>query len=157
MRENLTLAALPALTTLGVVSRSKQQAIVERFMKRLGIKAANADQKIRELSGGNQQKVLLARWLCRNPKFLILDEPTRGIDIGAKGEIQALINELAASGLGVLMISSELEELVEGSSRVLVMRDGQQVGELRGANISQQQIIHAMAEGSATLDSGEGV
>lgn len=150
VRENLTLAALPTLTTLGVVSRSKQQAIVERFMKRLGIKAANADQKIRELSGGNQQKVLLARWLCRNPKFLILDEPTRGIDIGAKGEIQAMVNELAASGLGVLMISSELEELVEGSSRVVVMRDGQRVGELRGTDISQQQIIHAMAEGSAT-------
>jgi monosaccharide-transporting ATPase len=158
VRENLTLAALPALTTLGVVSRSKQQEIVEHFMKRLGIKAANADQKIRELSGGNQQKVLLARWLCRNPKFLILDEPTRGIDIGAKGEIQALVNELAESGLGVLMISSELEELVEGSSRVVVMRDGQRVGELRGENISQQQIIHAMAEGSATgaLEPGEG-
>ncbi|MFN2532812.1 MAG: sugar ABC transporter ATP-binding protein [Pyrinomonadaceae bacterium] len=150
VRENLTLAALPTLTTLGVVSRSKQQAIVDRFMQRLGIKAASGDQKIRELSGGNQQKVLLARWLCRNPKFLILDEPTRGIDIGAKGEIQALVNELAESGLGVLMISSELEELVEGSSRVVVMRDGQRVGELTGADISQQQIIHAMAEGSAT-------
>ena len=150
VRENLTLAALPTLTRFGVVSRSKQQAIVERFMKRLGIKAASADQKIRELSGGNQQKVLLARWLCRNPKFLILDEPTRGIDIGAKGEIQAMVNELAESGLGVLMISSELEELVEGSSRVVVMRDGERVGELRGADISQQQIIHAMAEGSAT-------
>lgn len=150
VRENITLAALPALTTLGIVSRSKQQAIVERFMKRLGIKAASADQKIRELSGGNQQKVLLARWLCRNPRFLILDEPTRGIDLGAKGEIQALVNELAESGLGVLMISSELEELVEGSSRVVVMRDGHCVGELRGADISQQKIIHAMAEGSAT-------
>ena len=150
VRENLTLAALPTLTTLGIVSRSRQQAIVERFMDRLGIKAASADQKVRELSGGNQQKVLLARWLCRNPKFLILDEPTRGIDIGAKGEIQAMVNELAESGLGVLMISSELEELVEGSSRVVVMRDGQRVGELRGADISQQQIIHAMAEGSAT-------
>jgi ribose transport system ATP-binding protein len=91
-----------------------------------------------------------ARWLCKNPKFLILDEPTRGIDIGAKGEIQSLINELAASGLGVLMISSELEELVEGSSRVVVMRDGRCVAELRGAEISQDNIIHAMAEGSAT-------
>ena len=149
VRENLTLAALPTLTRFGVVSRSKQQAIVERFMNRLGIKAAGADQKIRELSGGNQQKVLLARWLCRNPKFLILDEPTRGIDIGAKGEIQAMVNELAESGLGVLMISSELEELVEGSSRVVVMRDGERVGELRGADISQQQIIHAMAEGAS--------
>ncbi|HEY0385623.1 MAG TPA: sugar ABC transporter ATP-binding protein [Pyrinomonadaceae bacterium] len=147
VRENLTLAALPALTSLGVVSRARQQELVEKFMKRLGIKAASAEQKIRELSGGNQQKVLLARWLCKNPKFLILDEPTRGIDIGAKGEIQELINELAASGLGVLMISSELEELVEGSSRVIVMRDGRRVGELRGPEISQDAIIHAMAEG----------
>ncbi|MDQ6652988.1 MAG: sugar ABC transporter ATP-binding protein, partial [Acidobacteriota bacterium] len=93
-----------------------------------------------------------ARWLCKNPKFLILDEPTRGIDIGAKGEIQSLINELAASGLGVLMISSELEELVEGSARVVVMRDGQCVAELQGAEISQNSIIHAMAEGSAADD-----
>jgi galactofuranose transport system ATP-binding protein len=148
VRENLTLAALPTLTRFGVVSRAKQCEIVDRFMRRMGIKAASADQKIRELSGGNQQKVLLARWLCTEPALLILDEPTRGIDIGAKAEIQALVNELAASGLGVLMISSELEELVEGSSRVVVLRDGRNVAELRRAQISQQSIIHAMAEGS---------
>jgi ribose transport system ATP-binding protein len=149
VRENLTLAALPTLTRLGVVDRARQREIVDRFMRRLGIKATSAEQKIRELSGGNQQKVLLARWLCMNPALLILDEPTRGIDIGAKGEIQTLINELAATGLGVLMISSELEELVEGSSRVVVLRDGQNVAELRGDDISQQAIIHAMAMGSA--------
>lgn len=149
VRENLTLAALPALTKFGIVSRARQQELVERFMKRLGIKAASADQRIRELSGGNQQKVLLARWLCKNPKLLILDEPTRGIDIGAKGEIQSLINELADSGLGVLMISSELEELVEGCRRVIVVRDGERVAELKGKQISQDSIIHAMAEGSA--------
>jgi galactofuranose transport system ATP-binding protein len=152
VRENLTLAALPDLTRFGIVSRARQLEIVERFIKRLGIKAASADQKISELSGGNQQKVLLARWLCKNPKFLILDEPTRGIDVGAKGEIQALIDELAASGLGVLMISSELEELVEGSTRVFVMRDGECVAELRGREISQDSIIHAMAEVSATQE-----
>jgi ribose transport system ATP-binding protein len=157
VRENLTLAALPEMTRLGVVSRARQDEVVERFMKRLGIKASSAEQKIRELSGGNQQKVLLARWLCKNPKFLILDEPTRGIDIGAKGEIQSLINELAASGLGVLMISSELEELVEGSSRVVVMRDGRCVAELRGAEISQDRIIHAMAEGAAAGEVAEDV
>ena len=145
VRENMTLAALPALTNLGVVSRAKQNEIVEKFMQRLGIKASSGEQKIRELSGGNQQKVLLARWLCKNPKFLILDEPTRGIDIGAKGEIQSLINELADEGLGVLMISSELEELVEGSSRIVVMRDGELAAELRGAEISQDTIINAMA------------
>lgn len=146
VRENLTLAALPALTVAGVVSRAKQNEVVEKFMQRLRIKASGPDQKIRELSGGNQQKVLLARWLCRNPKFLLLDEPTRGIDVGAKGEIQALINELAESGLGVLMISSELEELVEGSDRVVVMRDGRLVAELKGTEISQDSIINAMAE-----------
>jgi monosaccharide-transporting ATPase len=152
VRENLTLAALPALTSAGVVSRKKQNEIVERFMRRLGIKAASAEQKIRELSGGNQQKVLLARWLCCNPKFLLLDEPTRGIDIGAKGEIQALVNELAKGGLGVLMISSELEELVEGSDRVVVMRDGKLSAELRGDQISQDSIINAMAEVNQRLE-----
>jgi ribose transport system ATP-binding protein len=153
VRENLTLAALPALTSAGVVSRKKQTEIVERFMRRLGIKAASAEQKIRELSGGNQQKVLLARWLCCKPKFLLLDEPTRGIDIGAKGEIQALVTELAKEGLGVLMISSELEELVEGSDRVVVMRDGQLSAELRGAQISQDSIINAMAEVNQRIES----
>ncbi|MDB4891836.1 MAG: rbsA, ribose transport system ATP-binding protein [Gemmatimonadetes bacterium] len=150
IRENLTLAALPSLTRFGIVSRSKQRAMVDRYMQRLGIKASSADQRIRELSGGNQQKVLLARWLATSPRLLILDEPTRGIDIGAKGEIQALVNELAAEGLGVLMISSELEELVEGSSRVVVMRDGRNVAELVGSGISQQSIIHAMADESDT-------
>jgi ribose transport system ATP-binding protein len=149
IRENLTLAALPTLTRFGIVSRARQREIVDRFMRRLSIKATSADQRIRELSGGNQQKVLLARWLCTNPKLLILDEPTRGIDIGAKGEIQHLVNELAAQGLGVLMISSELEELVEGSSRVVVLRDGRDVTELRGGEISQQAIIHAMADEAA--------
>ena len=145
VRENLTLAALPELTTMGIVSRAKQNEIVNKFIKRLGIKASSPDQKIRELSGGNQQKVLLARWLCKNPKFMIMDEPTRGIDIGAKGEIQTLVNEFAKEGRGILMISSELEELVEGSSRVVVMRDGELVAELPRSMISQDAIINAMA------------
>jgi len=149
VRENLTLAALPTLSRAGVVDRAKQKEIVDRFMKRFGIKASSPDQKIRELSGGNQQKVLLARWLCTKPHLLIVDEPTRGIDIGARGEIQALINELAAEGLGVLMISSDLEELVEGSSRIEVLRDGRDVAELQREDISQDSIIHAMASGSA--------
>ncbi|HYD54172.1 MAG TPA: sugar ABC transporter ATP-binding protein [Gemmatimonadaceae bacterium] len=146
IRENLTLAALPALSRLGVVSRARQRETVDRYMARLGVKATSADQPIRELSGGNQQKVLLARWLCTNPSLLILDEPTRGIDVGAKGEIQALVNELAGSGLGVLMISSELEELVEGSTRVVVLADGRSVAELPRGEISQHAIVHAMAQ-----------
>jgi ribose transport system ATP-binding protein len=155
VRENLTLAALPMLTRFGVVSRAKQREIVDKFMKRLSIKASSPEQKIRELSGGNQQKVLLGRWLCRNPKILLLDEPTRGIDIGAKGDIQELINELAEAGLGVLMISSELEELVEGCSRVIVMRGGERAAELRGDQISTDAIIHAMADASAAPEANE--
>jgi ribose transport system ATP-binding protein len=147
VRENLTLAALPILSRNGIVSREKQQEIVERFIKRMGIKTTGPEQKIRELSGGNQQKVLLARWLCLDPKLLILDEPTRGIDVGAKGEIQGLINELADNGLGVLMISSELEELTEGSDRVIVMRDKRTIAELEHEAISQDAIMAAMAHG----------
>jgi ribose transport system ATP-binding protein len=147
VRENLTLALLPTLARNGIVSREKQQAIVDRFIKRLGIKTAGPEQKIRELSGGNQQKVLLARWMCLNPRLLILDEPTRGIDVGAKGEIQSLINELAEDGLGVLMISSELEELTEGCDRVVVLRDGKTVAELPHDGITEGAIMAAMAHG----------
>lgn len=147
VRENLTLAALPQLTQWGIVSRKRQIELVNRFMQRLNIKAASAEQKIHELSGGNQQKVLLARWLCKNTKLLLLDEPTRGIDVGAKREIQSLIAELANQGLGVLMISSELEELVEGSQRVVVLRDGQSIAELSGEQKNIKTILHAMAVG----------
>jgi galactofuranose transport system ATP-binding protein len=146
VRENLTLALLPRLARNGVVDRAKQLAVVERYIKALGIKTSGPDQPVRELSGGNQQKVLLARWLCMNPKLLILDEPTRGIDVGAKGEIQSLIGALAQDGLGVLMISSELEELSEGCDRVIVLRDGQSVATLEGDARSQEAMIAAMAD-----------
>ena len=128
VRENLTLALLPRLRKARHRRRAPRSSeIVDRFIKALGIKCASPEQRIRELSGGNQQKVLLARWLCMNPKLLILDEPTRGIDVGAKAEIQTLIRGLADEGLGVLMISSELEEMIEGADRVFVLRDGRTV------------------------------
>jgi ribose transport system ATP-binding protein len=145
VRENLTLGILPRLTSMGVVDEGRQRAIVDRFMDRLAIKAASVEQKIRELSGGNQQKVLLARWLCTDPKLLILDEPTRGIDVGAKAEIQSLIRELADQGLGVLMISSELEEIVEGADRVFVLSDGRTVADLPHAAVTAATIMAAMA------------
>jgi ribose transport system ATP-binding protein len=148
VRENLTLAVLPMLAKNGIVDRDKQQEIVDRFIHRLGIRTTGPDQRIRELSGGNQQKVLLARWLCLNPRLLILDEPTRGIDVGAKAEIQGLIDELAANGLGVLMISSETEEIIEGSDRVTVLRDGRTVAEFAHDDIDQDALIAAMAHGS---------
>ena len=149
VRENMTLGILPRLTSMGIVDESRQREIVDKFMKRLAIKASSAEQKIRELSGGNQQKVLLARWLCTDPKLLILDEPTRGIDVGAKAEIQALIRELADQGLGVLMISSELEEITEGADRVFVLSDGRTVTDLSHAEASAGAIIAAMAHGDA--------
>ncbi|HWY81249.1 MAG TPA: sugar ABC transporter ATP-binding protein [Roseiarcus sp.] len=147
--ENMTLGILPRLTSMGIVDEARQREIVDKFMKRLAIKASSAEQKIRELSGGNQQKVLLARWLCTDPKLLILDEPTRGIDVGAKAEIQALIRELADQGLGVLMISSELEEITEGADRVFVLSDGRTVTDLSHAEASAGAIIAAMAHGDA--------
>jgi ribose transport system ATP-binding protein len=147
LRDNMTLALMPALSRHGIVDRDAQDAIVERFIERLGIKAAGPDQPIRELSGGNQQKVLLARALALEPRLLILDEPTRGIDVGAKAEIQTLINRLADEGLGVLMISSEIEEIIEGADRVVVMRDGRSVAELGRDEISQEAIMTAMAHG----------
>jgi ribose transport system ATP-binding protein len=152
VRENLTLALLPRLSRSGVIDEVRQREIVDRFIQRLGIKTSGSEQKIRELSGGNQQKVLLARWLCMNSRFLILDEPTRGIDVGGKADIQTLIRELADAGLGVLMISSELEEIIEGSDRVFVLRDGRTVAELPRSGLSEMAVMTAMAQGEATAD-----
>ena len=149
VRDNLTMAALPRLTLYGLVSRDKQKEMVDRFIKALGIKLSSPDQRIREFSGGNQQKVLLARWLRLNPEMLILDEPTRGIDVGAKGEIQKIISSLAETGVGVLMITSEIEELTESGDRVFVMRDRKSIAELERQDINQDTIMHAMAYGAA--------
>jgi galactofuranose transport system ATP-binding protein len=147
--DNLTLALMPALRRSGLLDEAAQRAVVERYIKSIGIKCTSPDQKIRELSGGNQQKVLLARWLAMNPKLLILDEPTRGIDVGAKAEIQGLIRAAANNGLGVLMISSELEEIVEGADRVFVLREGRTVQELAKADISEGAVMTAMAHGAS--------
>ncbi|MFI6512353.1 sugar ABC transporter ATP-binding protein [Streptosporangium sp. NPDC050855] len=145
VRENIVLAALPRLARAGIVSEAAVDRVVETFMSRLRIKAAGPGQRAGELSGGNQQKVLLARWLAMNPKVLLLDEPTRGIDVGAKAEVQALIDDLAAEGLAVLLISSDLEELVEGSERVVVLRDGAVAGELSGDDVTEEKIMAAIA------------
>jgi ribose transport system ATP-binding protein len=149
VRENIVLAALPRLSRGGMVSRRRQDRIVETFMKRLRIKAASPEQKVGELSGGNQQKVLLARWLCLEPRVLLLDEPTRGIDVGAKAEVQALIDELAQEGLAVLLISSDLEELVEGADRIVVLRAGAVAGELTGDDVSESALLSVLAEAEA--------
>jgi monosaccharide-transporting ATPase len=149
VRENLTLALLPHLRRHGIVERKRQAETVNRFIKAIGIKCSSPEQPIRELSGGNQQKVLLARWLCTNPRLLMLDEPTRGIDVGAKRDIQVLVRQLADEGLAVLLISSELEEIIAGSDRVMALRDGRSVAEFTGDQITENALMQAMATGSA--------
>ncbi|QEU90068.1 sugar ABC transporter ATP-binding protein [Streptomyces kanamyceticus] len=145
VRENIALAALPRLSRFGLVDERRIDELVDTFIRRLRIKASSPHQKVGELSGGNQQKVLLARWLAMHPKVLLLDEPTRGIDIGAKAEVQSLIDELAEQGLGVLLISSDTEELIEGSDRVVVLKDGETVAELTGPEVTEQNLLRAIA------------
>lgn len=152
VRENIVLAAMPRLSRAGIVSRQRQDRIVEIFMERLRIKAAGPEQKVGELSGGNQQKVLLARWLCLEPKVLLLDEPTRGIDVGAKAEVQSLIDDLAREGLAVLLISSDLEELVEGADRIVVLRAGAVAGELTGDSVEESALLAVLAEADPAPD-----
>lgn len=149
VRENITMAYLPKIAKMGVVDTKKQSEIVDRYIQALNIKTPSAEQQIRNLSGGNQQKVLLARWLCMEPNLIILDEPTRGIDVGAKSEIEALIQQIASRDIGVLLISSELEELVRNCHRIIVVRDGQDVGVLQGGEISEDNIMALIAQGTA--------
>jgi galactofuranose transport system ATP-binding protein len=145
VRENITLALLPRLQKSGIVDHDAQQKIVDRYITALGIKCASPEQLVRELSGGNQQKVLLARWLCMNPKLLIVDEPTRGIDVGAKAEILKLLRSLADQGLSVLMISSELEELIAAADHVTVLSDGYSVADLNTGELTEERLLSAMA------------
>jgi ribose transport system ATP-binding protein len=130
---------------------------VEQFVSTLGIKLSDMDQPIRELSGGNQQKVLLARWLAIHPRLLILDEPTRGVDVGAKFEIQAIIREHVEEGVGVLLISSEFEELVEGADHIVVMQDGVSVSRMSNPGITEERLVSAIAQHSSALAPRGGV
>ena len=154
VRQNIVLAALPRLSRLGLVSTAKQDEIVDYFMDRLQIKASSPDQKISELSGGNQQKVLLARWLCLRPKVLLLDEPTRGIDVGAKFAIYELLDKLAAQGIGVVMISSELPEILGMTDRVAVFHEGDLVTILDTRQTSQEEIMHYASGRRGASDTG---
>jgi simple sugar transport system ATP-binding protein len=132
---------------LRALSRAEQEKLCDYYIRALRIKTPDAETPIRNLSGGNQQKVLLARWLATQPALIILDEPTRGIDVGAKAEIEQLIAKLRDDGISVLFISSELDELVRNSSRVVVLREHRAVGEFSGEQISARTLMHAMAGG----------
>ena len=145
VRENIVLALQAQRGWLRPIPKREQIQIAERFIRQLGIRTPGTEQPIEFLSGGNQQKVLLSRWLLTRPQFLILDEPTRGIDVGAHAEIIRLIETLCADGLALLVISSELEELVGYADRVVIMRDRQQVAEIPLEQLSVSAIMNAIA------------
>ena len=149
IRENIALAVQARRGFLRPLSRAEQNELADKYIKALGIATPDAEKKIGELSGGNQQKVILARWMATQPKVLILDEPTRGIDIGAKAEIQRLMLEMCGDGVSVVFISSELDEIIRCSNRVIVMRDREKVAELDGETCTQPQILRIIAEGAA--------
>ena len=145
VRENLVFAMQASRGPLRRIPAAEQVQLADHYIRALNIKTASAETPIRNLSGGNQQKVLLARWLAMQPKLIILDEPTRGIDVGAKEEIEKLIETLRAKGMAVLFISSELEEVVRVSGRVVVLRDRRQVGELDG-DFDESRVLQMIAQ-----------
>ena len=148
VRENIILALQAKTGTFKRLSRQKQNEIADRYIDLLSIKTPTPETLVKQLSGGNQQKVILARWLATDPDFLILDEPTRGIDIGTKTEIQKLILELAEQGKSIIFISSEIMEMVRTCNRMVIMRDGEKVGEV-GGDITEQRVMHAIAGGES--------
>ena len=146
VRENIILALQAKRGMFRQLSRAKQEEIADRYIDLVQIKTASRETLIRQLSGGNQQKVILARWLATDPDFLILDEPTRGIDVGTKAEIQKLILKLAEEGKSILFISSEIAEMLRTCSRMAIMRDGRKVAEL-DHDLTQQSVMKAIAGG----------
>ena len=145
IRENIILALQARRGALKTLSRKEQEDLADKYIKLIGISTPGAEQLVVNLSGGNQQKVLLARWLATEPRLLILDEPTRGIDVGAKAEILKLVQSLREQGMSILFISSELEEVARDSQRVVVLRDRAKVGELSGNQISEENIMRTIA------------
>ena len=147
VRENIILAVQAKQGILKKIPMAKQCEIADKYIDLLQIKCASRETLIKQLSGGNQQKVILARWLATNPDFLILDEPTRGIDIGTKTEIQKLVLKLADEGKSLIFISSEIEEMLRTCNRMAVLRDGQKVGEIDEQDMNQMNVMKAIAGG----------
>jgi len=150
VRDNISLAVLDRLRVAHIVRRRAERTLARRFAERLNIRTPTIEELVATLSGGNQQKVVLARWLARNPKILILDEPTRGVDVGAKAEIYTVIRDLAAEGIAVLLISSELPEVIGLCDRILVMRGGRISGELDSSEATEERVLALAVE--AELD-----
>jgi simple sugar transport system ATP-binding protein len=154
VRENIVLALQARQGWLKTLSLKEQETIADRYIKLLGIKTPSSEQIIKNLSGGNQQKVIIARWLASNPTFLILDEPTRGIDVGAKTDIQKLIIELSEKNMAIMFISSEIEEIARCSSKVIIMHDFEVATTLYGDDINEQTIMNSIAEKHLEADQG---
>lgn len=149
VRENIILALQVMKGFFKPFSKEEANAFAEEYIKLLDIKTASADTPIKSLSGGNQQKCILARWLLTHPEYLILDEPTRGIDIGTKIDIQKLVLKLASEGMSITFISSETDEMLRTCSRLVVMRDRKMVGELSGEDLTQNKIMSTIAGGES--------
>jgi ABC-type sugar transport system ATPase subunit len=153
VRDNIALAVLGSLSRFGVVDSRRERQLAEKYIAQLRIRTPSMAQLMQNLSGGNQQKVVLARWLAKATDILILDEPTRGVDVGAKAEIYAIVDELAAHGVAVLVISSELPEVLGLADRIIVMQEGRVTGELTSAEATEERILtlaiadHLSAEG----------
>ena len=148
IRDNIILALQAKRGMFRAISKAEAQKLADEFIEKLEIKTPSADQLIKNLSGGNQQKVILARWMATNPDLLMLDEPTRGIDIGTKAEIQKLVVQLAEQGMAVIFISSEIDEMLRCCDRMIVLRDKKKVAELAGQEISEAAIMHFIAGGA---------
>jgi rhamnose transport system ATP-binding protein len=148
---NISLPTLRRyLNGAGLVRQRKEIATAEEFQEKLSIRTPSVRANVDKLSGGNQQKVMLSKWLNAHPKLLILDEPTRGIDVGAKAEVHHMVNDLAAEGLGIILISSDLPEVLAMSDRILVMREGKQMGIFVREEATQENIMTAAMGQSAT-------
>ncbi|MDP6556702.1 MAG: sugar ABC transporter ATP-binding protein [Pirellulaceae bacterium] len=150
--ENMTMAVLPRLTRRGMVDRNKERLLVADLAKRLDVKAASVHVSAESLSGGNQQKLVLSKWLATEPSVLILDEPTRGVDVNAKSQVHQLIGDLATKGLATFIISSELPELMAICDRILVMREGRISGEVNAETATQEQILQLALPDSSILN-----
>jgi ABC-type sugar transport system ATPase subunit len=145
VRENETLASLARVARFGFLSLRRERAVAADLAHELGVRTPSIEQAVENLSGGNQQKVVIAKWLATSPRILILDEPTRGIDVGAKAEVHALMSRLVEQGVSILMISSELPEILGMSDRILVMRQGRITGEFTREQASQEAILACAA------------
>ena len=152
VKDNIILASQVLKGFTKPYSKAEAEKIAQEYIKLLSIKTASSETPIKSLSGGNQQKVILARWLLTKPKYLILDEPTRGIDVGTKVDIQKLVLKLASEGMSITFISSETDEMLRTCSRLVVMRDGKVVGELVGDQLNGQDVMKTIAGDKSNKD-----